>query len=152
MVHSYSYVPSHVSTLAPPGEYNIELVHHSAHSSPQPKRKVDRFSHFCTGRKSPYITMGNPFPQNCPFSLGSEPHLIHDSLGPSERNNQMASRLVRTCDRRVSLYFAMGHPFPLKITASHGDLDPYLIHGSLGPPKSSTQMASRSVQPFCRAH
>jgi len=33
-------------------------------------------------------------------------------------------------------------PFPL------GHLDPHLIHGSLGPPKSSTQMASRPVQPF----
>jgi len=32
-----------------------------------------------------------------------------------------------------------------------GDLDPHLIQGSLGPPKSSTQMGSRSVHPFCRA-
>jgi len=29
-----------------------------------------------------------------------------------------------------------------------GDLDPHLIHGSPGPPKSSTQTAVRSVQPF----
>jgi len=29
-----------------------------------------------------------------------------------------------------------------------GDLNPHLIHGPLGPPKSSTQMTSRSVQPF----
>ena len=33
-------------------------------------------------------------------------------------------------------------PFPM------GDLDPHLIYGSLGPPKFSTQMASRSVKPF----
>jgi len=33
-------------------------------------------------------------------------------------------------------------PFP------SGDLDPHLIHGSPGPPKSSTQTAARSVQPF----
>jgi len=26
--------------------------------------------------------------------------------------------------------------------------EPHLTHGPLGPPKSSTQMASRSVQPF----
>ena len=32
-----------------------------------------------------------------------------------------------------------------------GDLDRHLIHGSLGPPKSSTQMVSQSFQPFCRA-
>ena len=28
------------------------------------------------------------------------------------------------------------------------DLDPHLIHGSMDPPESSTQTASRSVQPF----
>jgi len=33
-----------------------------------------------------------------------------------------------------------------------GDMNPNLIHGSLGPPESSTQTASRSIQPFCRAH
>ena len=34
-----------------------------------------------------------------------------------------------------------------------GDLDPHLKHGSLGPPESSssTQMASRSVQPFLQS-
>jgi len=38
---------------------------------------------------------------------------------------------------------------PLKISPSHGgDLDSHLKHGSLGQPKSSTQTASRSVQPF----
>jgi len=39
-------------------------------------------------------------------------------------------------------------PFPLKIACSHGDLDPHLKHGSVGPPESLTQLASRSVQPF----
>jgi len=29
-----------------------------------------------------------------------------------------------------------------------GDLDPHLIHGPLSQPQSSTQTASRSVQPF----
>ena len=33
-------------------------------------------------------------------------------------------------------------PFPW------GDLDPHLIHGSLGPPESITQTAFRPVQPF----
>jgi len=39
-------------------------------------------------------------------------------------------------------------PFPLKIAPSHGDPNPHLIHGSLGPPESSIQTASQSVQPF----
>jgi len=29
-----------------------------------------------------------------------------------------------------------------------GNLDPHLMHGSLGPPESSTETASQSVQPF----
>ena len=36
-----------------------------------------------------------------------------------------------------------------------GDLDPHLIHGSLGPPKSTTQMASQhrnQFSHFCTAH
>jgi len=57
-----------------------------------------------------------------------------------------------THDHRLSLYFTMRCPSPLKIAPSHGGSGPHLIHGSLGPPESSTQMASRSVQPFCRAH
>ena len=38
--------------------------------------------------------------------------------------------------------------FPPKLPLPMGDLDPHLIHGSPVPPESSTQMASRSVQPF----
>jgi len=50
----------------------IELVHPSAHSSPQSKRQMDKFSRFCTayGRKCLYFTMGAPIHQNCPFPWG----------------------------------------------------------------------------------
>ena len=49
---------------------------------------------------------------------------------------------------RESLYFTMGRPFlPL-----HGGSGPHLINGSLGPPESSTQTTSQSVQLLCRAH
>ena len=73
-----------------------------AHSSPQPKRHLDRFSRFCT--------------DNC----------------------------------RVSLYFTMGRPFPSQSWPSIGGSGPpsNTVHGSLGPTESSTQTASRSVQPF----
>jgi len=71
-----------LGTLAPPSKYDwtcehwchpaimIELELPSAHPSPQPKWQVDRLSCFCTahGRKSLCFTMGDPFPQNCPFS------------------------------------------------------------------------------------
>ena len=98
--------------------------------------------------------MGARFPLKLPRSLGDlDLHLMHDSLGPSDpqpkRHLDQFSRFC-TDDRRVSLYFTMGRPFspPSKCPFSIGDVDLYLIHGYLGLPKSSTQMASRSVQPF----
>jgi len=39
-------------------------------------------------------------------------------------------------------------PFLSKLPLCMGDMDIHLIHGSLGPPESTTQTASRSVQPF----
>ena len=39
-------------------------------------------------------------------------------------------------------------PLPSKLPISHGGSGPHLIHGSLGPPESWSQTASRSVQPF----
>jgi len=43
----------------------------------------------------------------------------------------------------------MGRPFsPKNLPLPMGDLNPYLIHGPLCRPKSSTKTASRSVQPF----
>jgi len=49
----------------------------------------------------------------------------------------------------------MGRPVPSlpQIAPSHGDLDPCLIKGSLGPPEFKTQMASRYIFcRFCRVH
>jgi len=41
-----------------------------------------------------------------------------------------------------------GHVFPENCAFALVDLDPHLIHRSLDPPESKSQMASRSVQPF----
>jgi len=59
MVQSYSLgganEPSHVGTLAPPGESNtIELVLPSAYPSPQPKRHIHWFSRSCTAHGRNY--------------------------------------------------------------------------------------------------
>jgi len=100
MVECYSTgggnVSFHKGTLAPPGE--IELVHPLAHSSPQPKREMDRFSLFCTAydRKSYFFTMGAPVHQNCPFPWGMwTSHVMHDAFGPCEYTTQMAPRSVQ---------------------------------------------------------
>jgi len=102
--------------------------------------------------------MSCPFPKNCAFAWGYlDPHLIRDSLDPPESSTQTASRLVQpfcTADRKMSLYFTVGWAalFPSKLPLPVGGPGPHLIHDSLGPPESSTQMASRSVQPLCKAH
>jgi len=64
-------------------------------------------------------------------------------------------RFSRFCtdDRRVSLYCTIGRPFPQKLPLRFFPIwgsRPHLAHGSPGQPESSTQTASRSVQPFCR--
>jgi len=41
-----------------------------------------------------------------------------------------------------------GEPFPSKLPLPMGDLDPHLIHDSLGPSAPKTQTASRLFQPF----
>jgi len=45
-----------------------------------------------------------------------------------------------------------GPPFSLRIARLYGGCGSHLIHGSLGPAKSTTQMACQSVKPFCTAH
>jgi len=61
------------------------------------------------------------------------------------QHKQHLHRFSRFCaaHRRASLYFTTGRLFPLKIAPS-----PHLVHGSLSPPKLTTQTASRSVEPF----
>jgi len=84
------------------------------------------------------------------------PHLIYSSLDPPDSASQNARQSVQPylqgSRQRVPILYN-GPPFPLKIAPLRGvDLNPHLIHGSLGPPKSTTQRTSRSLQPFCRAH
>jgi len=76
---------------------------------------------------------------------GSGLHLIHDS-SPIQAHNPNGISIGSA----VFAHFTAECPYtlqwatlpPLKIVPSHG------TRGSLGPPKSSTQTASRSVQPF----
>ena len=77
-------------------------------------------------------------------------HMI-PTAHPSPQPKRHPYRFSRLCtdDCRVSLYFTMGRPFsPKKLPLPMGGSGPHLIHGSPGPPKSSTQKAARSVQPF----
>jgi len=151
----------------------IEIVHSGAtlrirlnlcffrpYPSPQPKRQVDRFSRFCATHvtaESQYTLQWAILSQKIAPSHGwSGPNLIHDVLGQSEPTIQTASRSVRLlshrwrqCPYKLTLqwdapFSPQNCPFPLESQ----NLNPHLIHGSLGPPESSTEAASRSVQPF----
>jgi len=146
-------------TLVPPGEYDwncahwrhlanmIELVLPLAHPSPQPKGQIDWFSHFCTahGSKSLYFTMT--------LSPKIAPHLTL-FLGPIQTHNPnvilIGSAVFAQMTAECSNTWQWDALSPLKIATFHGDLDsgPHLVHSSLGPPESSIQTTSRSVQPF----
>jgi len=100
------------------------------------------------------VSNGMPFSQIkiAPSHMGSGQHLIHGSRAhPSPQPKRHLDQFSRFCtdDRSVSLYFAMERHFlHWKFPLPTGNLDPHLIHGSLGSAESSTQKASWSVQPF----
>jgi len=54
---------------------------------------------------------------------------------PSPKPKRHLNRFSHFCTahRRVSVYFTIGCPSFLKIAIPMGDLDPHLIHGSVGP-------------------
>jgi len=117
-------VPSHVGTLAPPGE----LVLLSAHLSPQPKRQIDRFSRFCTAhsRKCLYFAMGNPFLPKLPLSMvesGPPPIISWTHLSQQPKHLVRFSHFAQmTAGCPYTLEWDA--PFPLKIAPSHGGLEP----------------------------
>jgi len=84
-----------------------------------------------------------------PFHGGSGPPSNKWFLGPIRVHNPSIG-FIRCCsdDRNVSLYFTMVRFFSSELPFPMGDLNPRLIHGSLGPPEFSPQVASRSVEPF----
>jgi len=65
----------------------IELVHPSAHSSPQPKQQMDRFNRFTqlTAETAYTFFSGRPYPPELPLPMGIwTSHVTHDGLGPCE--------------------------------------------------------------------
>jgi len=96
------------------------------------------------------------YPQNSPFPWGIWAHLTYDFMvhirAHSPDGILIGVAVFLTAHRRMSLYFTMSRPFPSKLPLPMAYLDSHLIRGSLGPPTSSTRTASRSVEPFYRAH
>jgi len=84
--------------------------------------------------------------------------MLEASLGPPESTSKMAFRSVQPFlySLRQCPGACPGMSFPPKrhtLSSQNcpfvwGDLDPYPVHGFVGPPESTPQTASRSVQPF----
>jgi len=122
----------------------IELVHPLAHSSPQPKRQMDRFSRFCTAYGTNALYNGRPYPTELPFPTGDQNLPCNTMLWAhvSSQPKRHFDRFSRACtdDCRVSLY---GLPVsPSKLFLPMLASGPHVIHGSLGPTESGTQMAT----------
>ena len=86
-----------------------------------------------------------------PSHWGSVPSntipLAHLSPKPKRHLDWFSRFFTAHCS--VFLYFTMGYPLPPQnCPFPWRDLGPHLIHGLLGQPKSSTEMASLSVEPF----
>ena len=136
---------AHVQLYSPGG---ANVPSHEVHNQTA-NRPVQPFWHSLRTAESLYRA-----PLSAKIALthcGSGPHLTHDSLGPCEPKTQRARRsiqlfaqLTATCPYTIQ-WFAR---FFFKIALSIRGFGPHVIHGSLGPSESSTQTASRSLQPF----
>jgi len=132
----------------------IELMLPSAYPSPQPKRQIDRFSHFAQLTAEsiiPILYNGRPTPHIAPSIGDLEPHLTR-FLGPIRAHNRngtsIGSAVLAQMTAECSYALQRFAPFPSKLLLPMGDLDPRLIQGSLSPPESSIQTASRSLHSF----
>jgi len=93
----------------------------------------------CTWTVHSYSPGGaNAHPSNTCF-LGP-----HPSPNPKGHHDRF-SRFCTAHDRRSLYTLQWASPLPLKIAPSHGGSETQLIRGSLGPPESKSQTASRSV-------
>jgi len=134
-----------------------ELVLPSAHLSPQPKRQINRFSRFCTthSRKSLYFQWVPLSSKIAQSHGGSGPPFNTWFLGPIEAHNPNGISIgsvvfaQMTTECSYSLQWDASPPqnclFQFLWTPSNTWF--------LGPPESSIQTVSQSVQPFFgRAH
>jgi len=126
----------------------------SAHPCPQPKQQINRFSHCCTDHSG--VLSGMPghvlFPQIAPSHEGSVPPSNMWFLGSTRlgipNGILISSAALHSSQQKVPILYNETPLPPQNCPFPWGNLDSHLIHGSLGPLKSSTQMASRWVQPF----
>jgi len=158
MVQCYSTgdgnVSFHKGTLAPPGEYDwtcasfdpLESTTDTANGS------VQSFLH-SSRQKVPILYNGRPYPPELPLPVGDldlrcntwcfRPIRVHNPNGTSI-GSAVFAQMTAECLYTLQWFVCFPSKLPLPMLAS----GPHLIRGSLGPPKSGTQMATWSFQPF----
>jgi len=97
-----------------------------------------------------------PFPQNCPFPPGiwtpSNTRFLRPIWAHKPNGIFIGSAVFAQTTAECPYSLQWDAPFsPQNCPFPWGHRAPNLIHGSLGPPESSTQMASRSVQLFLQS-
>jgi len=125
------------------GELGPNLAHldpSSRFATPDMGRKFGAPPPLGRGQLGPHITQ-SPGTRSSSTPSGI---LIH----PSIRSTVFAQM---TAECPCTLQWDAPSP-PSKLPIPMGDLGPHLIQGSLSPPQSSTQTASRSVQRFLQGH
>jgi len=116
----------------------IKLVLPSANPTPQPKRKIDRFSHFCAGHGCRWADWRH---------LVNTIELVH----PSAYSSPQRKRQIDRCSRFAQLtaenaYTLQWLPLSTRITLPMWDLDPHLTWFLWPKCEPTTQTAARSVQ------
>ena len=101
-------------------------------------------------------------PSYTPSGVNVRLHLLHDYFGPCQfcsfclAHWLTPSRLYQQTGTQTSCALQsmpVRHGLEAsKIAPSCGDPGPHILHGSLGPPESTSQTAIRSVHPFLQVH
>jgi len=120
-------------------------------------RSVDPFLHSSCQSVPIYFIISSPFPHQIAHSNNGI-YTPSNTWFPGQTRvqNQNGISIGSTVFAQLTAeyicsYFTTDSRFQ-NCPFSWGDLDPSVIHGSLGPPEPTTQTVSRSVHPFSKAH
>jgi len=137
------------------------IILYWAHSSPNPKRHLHRFSRFCTahGRASLYFTMDRPFPLKIAPShreIWTPSNAWFLRPIPAQSPNGILNGSIIFAQLTTECFYTLQWAAlpPQNCLLPCGDLDSHLIHGSLGPSHPSFQ-PKRHFDRFsriCMAH
>jgi len=159
MVQSYlpggANVPSHMGTLAPPGEYDWTCVSFGPSESTTPNGQSigSAVSAQLMAECLYTLQWATLSPKIFPSHGESGPLSSSWFLGPIQAHNPNSISITSAVFAQITAEFPCtlqwDTHFPLQnCPFPWWDLDRHLWDGSLGPPKSSTQTASRQVKPF----